>query len=229
MMRDTMRTWIPAVLAAAVLTGCSSPSDGGTDTDTGTGTGTATATATATGKNGDSAPAEAAESAPAKKGGSLGGAGTACELPVTFDLAAGWKPQAVEVEPGSDLAALGQQGSATMVCEIDAKPAGNIGYLRVWRGRASEDDPRSALEDFVAGDEHATEAAYEEMEAGAVAAVEVTYTVHAEALDERKPERAFAVATPEGPVVVHLGGLDSTEHRQMLPAYELAKSTLKLS
>ncbi|MFE7749882.1 lipoprotein [Streptomyces sp. NPDC057428] len=215
-MRDTMRTWIPAVLAAAVLAGCSSPSDSGTDADPGAV------------KNGDSAPAKAAESAPAKKGGSLGGAGTACELPVTFDLAADWKPQAVDVEPGSDLAALGQQGSATMVCEIDAKPAGNIGYLRVWQSKGPSTTPRAALEDFVAGDENATEASYKETEAGAQPAVEVAYTVEAELLDERKTERAFAVATPKGPVVVHLGGLDSAEHKEMLPAYELAKSTLKL-
>ncbi|MFI8005591.1 lipoprotein [Streptomyces sp. NPDC086010] len=215
-MRDTMRTWIPAVLAAAVLAGCSSPSDGGADAGQ------------AAGKNGDSAPAEAARSAPATTGGSLGGAGTACELPVTFDLAVDWKPQAVEVEPGSDLAALGQQGSATMVCEIDAKPAGNIGYLRVWQGKGASTTPRAAMEDFVAGDENATAASYEETEAGAVPAVEVTYTVEAEPLGERKTERAFAVATPKGPVVVHLGGLDSTEHREMLPAYELARKTLKL-
>ncbi|WP_329038147.1 lipoprotein [Streptomyces sp. NBC_00178] len=215
-MRDTMRTWIPAVLAATVLAGCSSPSDGGSHAGPGAG------------KNGDSAPARAAESAPAKKGGSLGGAGTACELPVTFDLAVDWKPQAVEVEPGSDLAALGQQGAATMVCEIDAKPAGNIGYLRVWQGKGASTTPRAALEDFVSGEENATGASYKETEAGAVPAVEVTYIVGAELLDERKTERAFAVATPKGPVVVHLGGLDSTEHREMLPAYELARSTLKL-
>lgn len=215
-MRDTMRACIPAVLAAAVLAGCSAPSGSGTVTDTDTG------------KNGDSAPARAADSAPATKGGTLGGPGSACELPVTFDLAAGWKPQAVEVDPGSELAEPGRQGSATMVCEIDAKPAGNIGYLRVWQGRASEADPRAALEDFVAGDENATGAAYEETEAGAVPAAEVTYTVDVELLDERKQERAFAVATPKGPVVVHLGGLDSTEHREMLPAYELAKKSLRL-
>jgi hypothetical protein len=49
-----------------------------------------------------------------------------------------------------------------------------------------------------------------------------------EVLDEQRTESAFAVATPDGPVVVHLGGLDSEEHREMLPAYELAKQTLKL-
>lgn len=212
-MRYAIRTLVPAVLAAAVSAGCSSSSDGGTDSGTG--------------KNGDSAPAKASESAVAEKGGTLGGPGSACELPVTFDLAADWKPEAVEVDPGSEFAELAQQGSATMVCEIDAKPAGNIGYLRVWQGKGSGTTPRAALEDFVAGDANASKASYEET-GGPVAVVEVTYTVDAELLDDPKAERAFAVATPEGPVVVHLGGLDSQEHEEMLPAYELARKTLKL-
>ncbi|MGW0789018.1 lipoprotein [Streptomyces sp. NPDC002911] len=216
MMRYGIRTLFPAVLAAAVLSGCASPSDGGTDTDAGPG------------KNGDSAPAAAAASASPQKGATLGGKGSACELPVTFELTADWKPQAVDVDPGSELAAAGQQGSATMVCEIDAKPAGNIGYLRVWRGKGSGTAPRAALEDFVNGDPNASKASYKETEAGPVAAAEVTYTVDVELLDEQKTERAFAVATPDGPVVVHLGGPDSGEHKAMLPAYELAKKSLKL-
>ncbi|KPC84083.1 lipoprotein [Streptomyces sp. NRRL S-4] len=213
MMRYAIRTLVPAVLAAAVLAGCSASSGGGTGPDSG--------------KNGDSAPANASESAVAEKGGTLGGPGSACELPVTFDLAADWKPQAVEVDPGSEFAELAQQGSATMVCEIDAKPAGNLGYLRVWQGEGSGTTPRAALEDFVAGDANASKASYEET-GGPVAAAEVTYTVEAELLDEPKTERAFAVTTPDGPVVVHLGGLDSQEHQEMLPAYELAKKTVKL-
>ncbi|MET9593648.1 lipoprotein [Streptomyces sp. NPDC006516] len=221
MMRHAIRALFPAVLATVVLAGCSSSSGGGTDPGTDSA------------KNGDSAPSQAAESTAAKgtapeKGGTLGAPGSACELPVTFDLAAGWKPRAVEVEPGSELAELGRQGSATMVCEIDAKPAGNIGYLRVWQGKGAGTAPRAALEDFVAGDPNATGASYEETEAGSVAAAEVTYTVDIELLDEQKTERAFAVATPLGPLVVHLGGLDSQEHEEMLPAYELARKTLKL-
>jgi hypothetical protein len=215
MMRHAIRALLPAALATAVLAGCSS-SGGGTDT------------AADTGGNGAAAPTTAAASAAPEKGGTLGGAGSACALPVTFDLAADWKPQAVEVDPGSELAALGQQGSATMVCEIDAKPAGNIGYLRVWQGKGSGTTPRAALEDFLAGDPNAAEASYEASAAGPVEVAEVTYTVHVELSDERKTESAFAVATPAGPVVVHLGGLDTREHEEMLPAYELAKATLKM-
>lgn len=210
MMRGAVRAVVSAVVVAAVA-GCSSSPGGGDP-----------------GKNGDDVPSKAAESTAAAEGATLGAPGSACELPVTFALAADWKPEAVRVDAGSELAELGQQGSATMVCEIDAKPAGNIGYLRVWQGKGSGTAPRAALEDFVAGDTNASEASYKATEAGPVAAAEVTYTVTVELLDERKTERAFAVATPDGPVVVHLGGLDSQEHEEMLPAYELAKRTLKL-
>ncbi|MFI2783376.1 lipoprotein [Streptomyces sp. ALB3] len=216
MTRYAIRALIPAVLAAVTLAGCSASSGGG---------GAAT---TDTAKNGDSAPAKAVESGAARKGTTLGAPGSACELPVTFDLAEDWKPQAVEVGPGSGPAEPGRQGSATMVCEIDAKPAGNIGYLRVWRGEGAGTGPRAALEGFVAGDPNAAKASYTQTRAGSVTATEVTYTVTVELLDEQKTERAFAVATPGGPVVVHLGGLDSQEHREMLPAYELARKTLQL-
>ncbi|MCT6777271.1 lipoprotein [Streptomyces rubiginosohelvolus] len=234
MTRGTGRGRVPAALAAVTaaaamaLAGCSSSA--GTGADDG---GSAPAPAA-----GSSAPAKAAEkagadkagteAAVAAKGGRLGAAGSACELPVTFDLTARWKPKAIELEPDSVLADLAEQGTVKMVCEIDAKPAGNIGFLRVWQGEASEDDPQAVLKAFVEDDPDASEAAYTQVKAGALAAAEVRYTGHSELLEESKSERAFAVSTPDGPVVVHLGGMDTEEHTAMLPAFELAKKSLKL-
>jgi uncharacterized Rossmann fold enzyme len=87
---------------------------------------------------------------------------------------------------------------------------------------------RAALEGFVKAADKPSAVTYRETAAGTLAATEVTYTTHSELTDETKEERAFAVATPKGTVViVHLGGLDTDEHRAMLPAYELAKSTTK--
>ncbi|KFK87155.1 hypothetical protein IX27_24710 [Streptomyces sp. JS01] len=234
MTRGTGRGRVPAALAAVTaaaamtLAGCSSSAGTGTE-----GGGPAPAPAvsgSALAKAAEKAGADKAgtEAAVAAKGGRLGGAGSACELPVTFDLAARWKPKAIELEPDSVLADLAEQGTVKMVCEIDAKPAGNIGFLRVWRGGASEDDPQAVLKAFVEDDPNASEAAYTQVKAGALAAAEVGYTVHSELMDESKQERAFAVITPDGPVVVHLGGLDSDEHTAMLPAFELAKRSLKL-
>lgn len=115
-----------------------------------------------------------------------------------------------------------------MVCEIDAKPAGNIGYLRVWQGEKSGRTPRQVLEAFIADEDGAGKITYTGTGAGDMPATEADYTVSSELLDEPKKERAFAVSTPDGPVVVHLGGLDSREHEAMLPAYELAKKSVRL-
>ncbi|MFE4328652.1 MULTISPECIES: lipoprotein [unclassified Streptomyces] len=205
-----------ALLAALVLAGCSSaPQDAGAGAEKPAG-GKPSQKAGAAGKT-------------AVKGGTVGGSGSACPLPVTFDLAASWKPKAVDVDPDSELgAALGVQGQVTMVCEIDAKPAGNIGYLRVWQGKKSDRTPRRVLEAFIADEDGAGKVTYTDTRAGDLAAAEVGYTVRSELLDELKKERAFAVATPDGPVVVHLGGMDSEEHEAMLPAYELAKKSVRL-
>ncbi|MEU6983083.1 lipoprotein [Streptomyces sp. NPDC046324] len=215
-MRHPIRAVVPAlaVLAAAgALTGC--------------GTGAKPAPDSAP----DKAPHAAATTAAAGSGtsaeaaASVGASGTACALPVSFGLAADWKPQAVKATDDEVFAALGKQGPATMTCEIDAKPAGNIGYLRVWT--AGEGPARTALEGFVKAEENTSKVSYKETKAGELPAVEVTYTVYNKLMEESKEERAFAVATPKGTVIVHLGGLDTEEHREMLPAYELARTSLK--
>ncbi|MGW6565461.1 lipoprotein [Streptomyces sp. NPDC054975] len=170
-------------------------------------------------------PAKAPAAATKAAAGSIGAAGSACELPVAFGLAADWKPKAVKATDDEVFAALGKQGPATMVCEIDAKPAGNIGYMRVWT--AGKGPARTALEGFVNAEKNTSKVSYKETSTGALPVVEVTYTVYNELMEESKEERAFAVAAPKGTVIVHLGGLDSQEHREMLPAYELARTSLK--
>ncbi|MEV6163117.1 lipoprotein [Streptomyces sp. NPDC052052] len=216
--RRPVRGMVPAALLAAfVLVGCASESryaDVGEDT----------------GASGEK-PAQKTEAAgkTAAKAGSVGAPGSACPMPVSFDLAASWKPKAAHVDKDSEIgAALGVQGGAVLICEIDAKPTGNIGYLRVWQGEKSDGTPRRALERFAADEDGAEKFTYTEIKAGDLTATEVDYTVYSELLDERKKERAFAVSTPDGPVVVHLGGMDTEEHEAMLPAYELAKKSVRL-
>ncbi|TXS56214.1 lipoprotein [Streptomyces sp. t39] len=164
----------------------------------------------------------------ARKAASVGAETSACALPVTFDLAEGWSPEAVEHDPDGEFAALLEQGTVSLRCEIDAKPAGHIGFLRVWVGGAAGDDPRAALEAFVAdAAADREEEVYAATRAGTYEAVEVRYLNTGELLDAPKRERAFALTTPDGVVVVDLGGLDSGEHEQMLPAYELARKSLR--
>ncbi|MEU6165666.1 lipoprotein [Streptomyces tanashiensis] len=161
----------------------------------------------------------------AEAAATLGGPGSACALPVSFALAEDWKPEAIKDPEDPEFAALTRQGPAVVRCEVDAKPSGNIGYLRVWT--AGKGPARTALEAFVKAEKGSSKASYRETRAGALPATEVTYTVYNELMEESKEERAFAVSTPKGTVIVHLGGLDTGEHRAMLPAYELAKSTTK--
>ncbi|MFE1574607.1 lipoprotein [Streptomyces fradiae] len=223
-----------AVAAAVLLAGCGSDGD------------SARTDGAASGGSGPSAPASPsvpAAVAPAAKGGTVGAAGSACPLPVAFDVAAEWQPKKVEPVQDPDLAELNEllkQGPFTMACEIDAKPAGQIGFLRVWTGGAGAGQggdvkgggaaPRAALESFVTADDDApSSAVYRDVRVGAdgaASATEVTYVVTSALLGERKPVRALAVATPRGPVVLELGGMDGEEHTAMLPAWELAKRSL---
>ncbi|MFJ4685497.1 lipoprotein [Streptomyces sp. NPDC088789] len=259
------KRWPAAMaVAAIVLTGCS----GDSEPD---GEGAASA-------------ANAAEKAEAKSGGTVGGPGSACELPLTFDTAEKWTAEAVGDgseggdpggteggdsggteggDPGGteggdsggpeggdsggteggdsgetggaapdvapELAGLLQQGPVTLVCEIDAKPAGHVGFLRVWTGEKGEADPRAVLTEFLAGEDGVSKERYSTFSGDGGSGAEVAYLLTIEFLDETKKERAFAVTTPDGPVVVHLGGMDSAEHDAMIPAYELAKKTLKVA
>ncbi|MGV9354964.1 lipoprotein [Streptomyces misionensis] len=208
---------VVAVALAAVLGGCAGQDDAGTPRAGGT-------------KPGATA---AAKDPAAVSGGTIGAAGSPCALPVRFDVAEGWKAESVDARGAQDDglgAALLRQGPVTAACEIDAKPAGHIGFLRVWTGRAGDADARGALRGFVAAQGHVGKERYRAFAAGGgLRGTEVEYSSTSELLDETKKECAFAVDTPGGPVVVHLGGMDSAEHDAMLPAYELAKRTLKVA
>ncbi|MGW1977215.1 lipoprotein [Streptomyces sp. NPDC001889] len=159
------------------------------------------------------------------KGGSVGGEGSPCRLPVTFDHAEHWQPQAVarEAEIGGPVI-----GTVTLACEINAQLSGSIGFLRVWTGDTPGEDPHRALTSFVADNAVSRkDDAYTVTRAGEYDAVEVTYLNTNDLLEEPRTERALAFATPGGVVILDLGGLDSAEHRAMLPAYALAKKTVR--
>ncbi|MCX5335568.1 MULTISPECIES: lipoprotein [unclassified Streptomyces] len=213
-------------LLAGVLAGCSEAADDKKDAKT-------------------SASASASAGQAAESGDSIGAAGSACELPVSFDLAKDWEAEAIDSAAAQDKASptdsdgledeiseevldsILRQGPVAAACEVDAKPAGYIGFLRIWTGEPGDDDARTVLEEFVAAEDGARKAKYTSFESGDVAGVEVEYVVTSELLDETKKESAFAVTTPDGPVVVHLGGMDTEEHEKMTPAFELAKKTLQ--
>ncbi|WP_228982979.1 lipoprotein [Streptomyces sp. DH12] len=217
-----------AAVAAALVGGCApgggadrlaaGPSAGGTGPPAGAAGPAATA------------PGAAADGRVAAKGGTLGGPGSACPLPVTFDLAAAWVPERIAPVDDPDLRSLLDQGTVTVVCEVDAKPAGSVGFLRVWTDGDRAATPRRVLESFVAGAESPASVVHRDVRLAAdpaLPAAEVTYAVTSRLPDERKRVRALAVVTASGPVVLELGGMDSAEHEAMLPAYALAKGSLK--
>ncbi|MET9804370.1 lipoprotein [Streptomyces sp. NPDC006368] len=220
--RYGVRGAVCAMVAGLTLAGCSAePDAAGKDA-----AGKDAAGKGATG--GTPAPSATASPTVPARGERLGAAGTPCVLPVSFETARHWTAEKVTVAEDPEFGDLAKQGTVTLVCEVDAKPAGHIGFIRVWTGTGKGGTARTALEAFVGAEKEAGKVRYRETTSGGLAATEVTYEITGEFLDEPKSERAFAVVTPGGPVVLHLGGLDSAEHRAMLPAYELAKKTLTL-
>ncbi|MFK8906527.1 lipoprotein [Streptomyces sp. YS-3] len=214
-MRHVIRGAVVTALAAALLTGCAGEKESSDDPK-----------ARSTGPT--QTPSAASGAPAAKAHGTVGAAGSACPLPVVFATADQWKAKPFKLD-GTALDALAKQGPFTLACEIDAKPAGNIGFLRAWTSSLRGGTPRAALTAFVATEKNARKATYTDIKAGSLPAAEVVYETYSELLEESKQGHALAVTTPSGAVVLHLGGLDTDEHKGMLPAYELAKSSLRVN
>ncbi len=225
MRSSVVRGVLAAAMTCGLVAGCS---DGGGGTSGGGG------------KSGGGAGA-------AEQAGTVGAEGSACELPVTFGIAAKWKPSAIETTPDPDadgeladmlsdeemaelLEGLAVRGPVMARCEISAKAAGKTGFLRAYVEEPDAGaDPRTVLEGFVAeADGHADEK-YTSFKAGSAEAVEVVYSELDPLFEEKRTTRAFAVGTPQGTVVVALGGSDQGDKKVVLPAYDLAKESLRVS
>ncbi|MEU8824182.1 lipoprotein [Streptomyces sp. NPDC048636] len=169
--------------------------------------------------------------AKAPKGPKLGDKGTACELPVRFSLEKSWKAKAVDEAVQKQIGPLAKQGSVTLVCEIDAKPAGHIGFMRIMTGTKGTAAPggtsRALMKEFVADENFESKVRLREVKAGDLPATEASYSVTDLSAGAVLPQRALAVMTERGGVVIELGGIDAEEHKAMLPAFRLAKKTLE--
>jgi hypothetical protein len=111
-----------------------------------------------------------------------------------------------------------------MLCEIDARPTGSTGFLRVWRVDRVAGGAQEHLRYFL--DAYAPEAAdaeYRRVKAGTVDAVEASYpredggTVH---------DRAIAISSLYGPIVL---SLDTSDPVELLPAYQLVKQSARIN
>ena len=146
--------------------------------------------------------------APAATGGTIG-PGTACAIPATLSTAAKWTPK--------DASGLGMTaGEATLRCEIDAKPAGVIGFIRVYTYEGS--DAQQALTALLAtpglGGKKSAE---RQVTIGGKSGVEAAL-----AAENSGPGRAFAA----GGVAVVWRGFDEEEFTSGLPAYVLARTSI---
>lgn len=222
-MRSARRIWVTTTVLAMALVGCS----GGGDSDGSEPSPTSSSEPEKTGSpegegpdSGEKPWGDGGRPAAAKE--QIGGADSDCDLPVSFSTARDWTAEEVRVDHS--------QGGLELVCEVDAKPAGNLGYIRVWT-QDTKKSPRAALASFVK-DQKTQQEKYRSVKSGSTPLVEASFrkilTVDGEVL-ERKPELAFAVETDDaGVAVVSLGGLDAQEHEEMIPAYLLAKETVKV-
>ncbi|MDO3701826.1 lipoprotein [Micromonospora sp. C28SCA-DRY-2] len=158
------------------------------------------------------------EVAAAPAGVPVGGKGTPCALPVTFSLPAGWKVKAVK--PSAEGGDLGV-GNATLLCELDSRPAGELGFLRVWRVDGVAGGAEEHLKHFVgAYSPKATGVEYRRLRAGTLDAVEASYT------EDGDPDRAIALASLYGPIVL---SLDAPDPADLLPAYQLVKQSARIN
>ncbi|MEH0971777.1 lipoprotein [Micromonospora sp. CPCC 205546] len=161
------------------------------------------------------------EVAAAPAGTTVGGKGTPCELPVTFSVPAKWKVKAVKRSAKSGEARVGK---ALMVCEIDARPAGDLGFLRVWRVDGVAGGGQEHLKHFLGVyAPGATDAEYRRLKAGTLDAVEASYPgKDGGAVNDR----AIAISSLYGPVVL---SLDTSDPEELLPAYQLVKQSARIN
>jgi Uncharacterised lipoprotein len=164
-------------------------------------------------------------------GETIGAKGSACEMPLSFQTAADWKAEPIDPKQLGELADLAKVGDFTVVCEVDAKPAGNIGFLRVHVAEGLSGTPAERLQEFVkaaVGKKEAANTEITDVRIGAVQAAEASWETLDKEYDIRSKYAAFAINTKGGMVVVHLSPLDDGEFTGMQPAYELAKKTVKI-
>jgi hypothetical protein len=162
---------------------------------------------------GTSAPPAAADEWDPAPAARAGRSAPACDLPVTFDIAAQWVAKPVDADAAAEFG-----GPNRVACEVDAKPAGVIGYIRAYV--ATQTDARAALEAHLERSAQPSQQRFRQVTTPAGAGWEVGYR------DEESAARAFAVPAGTGTVVVEWRGLDDEEHSSGLPAYVLARTSI---
>lgn len=218
---------VSAALMAGVLTGCASGDDEAGKTDK-----TEAAAGKAAEKPGPSKSAAPSATPSAESGrGSgtrVGDTESACDLPMSFEMAEGWKAKSMSAGDSAFLGTLTEHKSLKGACELDTAER-VISRMLVWTGPATDSSPRKVLETFMAEEKYLVESRYQDVKLGGRPAVEIVYKLNSPKLREDREQRALALTTPKGVAVIQLRGFDTAEHRSMLPVYELAKKTMSVA
>ncbi|MFE0044170.1 lipoprotein [Streptomyces albireticuli] len=215
---------VSAALMVGALTGCASGDGDAGKADK------AEASGKAAGKTepSKSAVPSATETAESGRGSGtrVGEAGSACELPVSFETAEGWKANTMSEAESDLLGDITHHKSLKGTCEIDTKDRA-INRMLVWTGPATDSSARHVLDVFMTEEgKYLVESKYQDLKVGGQPAVEVVYKLNSPKLGEDREQRALALSTPKGVAVIQLRGFDTEEHRRILPVYELAKKTM---
>ncbi|MFI0712284.1 lipoprotein [Streptomyces inhibens] len=158
---------------------------------------------------------------------SIGGAGSACALPVTFDVAKPWK--AKRTEPVNDNSSWFH---FSHVCKIEAGTGEAKVTLSVYTSNGPVgDSPQKVMDSFQGAGlanygEYTSEYHYNKSKVASNPALEMDYRMSPPDL-QIKPSRhrRLAVVTPKGTVVLSADGSESPASR----AFKLAKSSMKVT
>jgi hypothetical protein len=162
------------------------------------------------------APGTSAAVAGQAGGSEVGPAGSACPMPVTFGVVDKWKPAAV-----TD----GNSSTGELVCEISARATGQTGFLRVYR-LTGVADAKAALTKYTSRPTY-SDKKFTDIKTGTGDGQEVAYTI--DSAGTKLPGLVFAAPVADGAVVVSLDAIDEDTQKANMSAYELAKSSLKVT
>ena len=182
--------------------------------------GTIAATAALTGCSADSTSTSTSGATKTSGAGTsaaeVGPTGSACPMPVTFGVADKWKPTAV-----SD----GTSKSGELLCEISARATGQTGFIRIYR-MTEVPDAQAALTRYTSRPTY-SDIKFTDITTGAGAGKQVTYTI--DSSGTTLPGMVFAAPVPGGAVLISLDAIDEDTQKANMSAFELAKSTLKVT
>lgn len=211
---------------AAVLSACGN-SEGSSDATAGQPEG---ATPVESSASGDDVWAD--QVAAAEAGETIGGADSACPMPVTFALGQGWTPTEITEEDTRD--EIGQaayvRGDFRQICQIDGPLGGQLDQLLVWAADtalpATEATLRSFL-DATPSQDPVRDQQFREITVDGRSSAEMTTLTYSDLIESERRKRGFVVSTDEATVIVRLSGFDVADHNQLVPGYVLAKETLR--